>query len=560
MPKVLLIDQVDIFQCPVVDTAHLAEVGDELTSGDLHANAIKLLFLLVKHGIAKNMTESIYTRLVAIYKKAFDDPGLSEDDLFEFGDLLDSIEFNSEATLRLLGDILADRGGNDYLTLLVLHRLWVCGVKYEIILSNHDLEFLINYQNPDSNFSTTKILSKGPYCRSMLALGTLIEEGIERGVIDGMVKNAYLPALKFLSYTVNEQNTGITLFSHAPIGLPNIRHLAWVFHVACKMDSLPDLAHTIDAINDSFATYLAGGGEILHLVNQANYFDAKWDPVGHALWNRDTESLERPAKYRKYKIKYTHGHHGDEGVLFPGHIMNLDNNLGKAHYSVDRTLQHCNQGKYTLLHSGWKVVGHKSQLAEGTTCANLGGKRSPTDLGQWLLVDFPGIVMALDDPRDEVKHHFLDSLRKIGLDASKLLNPHQTKTQKNYEVAGCIALLCEGLIRGYERYLEDRNRLQFRAVCCQVFATLKPQFHNSVFSKRFASFVALAKAIDAMRIGFVAADIDSPAEARVSHKPAAFFAQTLVGKTAQSLLSLEPGIDSIPSSSLNWTNDRKKHS
>lgn len=551
MPGHVIVENVDIYQCPILDIAHIANAGDELTSGDLHGNAIKLLFLLVKYGIAKNMTEVSYNRCVEIYKRSFEAEGLSADDLVKFDELLHSIEFNSEATIRLLGDILADRGGNDYLTLLILSRLRQCHVKYEIILSNHDLEFLINFQNPRSDFSRTKILGKGPYCRSMLELGSLIDGGFDRTVIDGMVTKAYLPSLKLLSYAVNDQRTGITLFSHAPIGLANIEQLARRFKVKCQIASLPELVHTIDAVNRSFVNYVARGGKISRLVNHHKLCDPEQDPVGHALWNRDTESLERPAKYMDYKIHYAHGHHGDEGRLFPMHIINLDNDLGKAYYTDKNNLQHHNKGEHTLLYSGWAVGLHKNKSHPTAASANLEGQRSPNELGQWLMVDFPGILMAMDQTGDDVKHHFLKSVRVLGFDAANLL-----LRDKNYKAASSIAKLCEDLLHGYEQYVNDRDELKFQQVCRHVFATLKPQINKPVFLKRTASFVALAKAIEEMGIGLCEKDIYSPHVVTLSDKPAALFSGTSDSEQAQSPSSLDTDLD-LTSISSSKSNDSK---
>jgi hypothetical protein len=53
---------------------------------------------------------------------------------------IDSIKLgsgNKKRLIRLIGDELADRGANDYLTLLLLGKMKDLELKYEIIWSNH---------------------------------------------------------------------------------------------------------------------------------------------------------------------------------------------------------------------------------------------------------------------------------------------------------------------------------------------------------------------------------------------------------------------------------------
>ncbi|KTC65192.1 Uncharacterised protein (plasmid) [Legionella adelaidensis] len=60
---------VDIYQLPSMDVSHKANEGAQVTIGDLHGNAMKLMFMLVKHGIATNIDETDYNRLVILPRK-----------------------------------------------------------------------------------------------------------------------------------------------------------------------------------------------------------------------------------------------------------------------------------------------------------------------------------------------------------------------------------------------------------------------------------------------------------------------------------------------------------
>jgi hypothetical protein len=67
-------DQVDIFEFPVPDDSYRGIAGIQVTIGDLHGNAMKLMFMLVKHGIATNINKSDYHRLVEIRSYALTTP------------------------------------------------------------------------------------------------------------------------------------------------------------------------------------------------------------------------------------------------------------------------------------------------------------------------------------------------------------------------------------------------------------------------------------------------------------------------------------------------------
>ena len=119
MPHTLIIEeQVDIYKLPTVSEEQRAKKGIEITIGDLHANAMKLMFLLVKHGIATDLTEANYDRLAEIYNTSVEE--LTKDILTEFNQILDTVTFRSEALVRLIGDELSDRGSNDYFVLKIL--------------------------------------------------------------------------------------------------------------------------------------------------------------------------------------------------------------------------------------------------------------------------------------------------------------------------------------------------------------------------------------------------------------------------------------------------------
>jgi len=117
----------------------------ELTIGDLHGNALKLVWFLIKHGFIEGFDESLYSKLVEHYKN---------NNLEKFNKIIDeNLKINLNAgKLRLIGDELCDRGSNDGMTLCILEKLSDANKKpidsaekssfeFEIIFSNHTAWF-----------------------------------------------------------------------------------------------------------------------------------------------------------------------------------------------------------------------------------------------------------------------------------------------------------------------------------------------------------------------------------------------------------------------------------
>ena len=164
---------VDIYKLPV---GQKPQDNRQVTIGDLHGNAMKLMFMLVKEGIAAEVTKEDYINLVRIYLKSVDK--LTKKDIEDFNLILDKIKFNTQTAVRLIGDELADRGSNDYFTLKILEKLHTCKVPVEIIISNHSIEFLqaCERHSTTKNFKPPMLL--GEHANSLKNLNTLVEKGL----------------------------------------------------------------------------------------------------------------------------------------------------------------------------------------------------------------------------------------------------------------------------------------------------------------------------------------------------------------------------------------------
>lgn len=338
----LINEQVDIYKLPILDERHKADMNISITIGDLHGNAIKLIFLLVKHGIATNMTTEDYSSLVEIYKTDVDN--LTKNDLDKFNQIVQLMNINNKATIRLIGDELGDRGLGDHYTLMVLNKLHQAKTPLEIMYSNHGGTF-IDYSEMDSkeleniDFEEDFSLGDPQQMESLINMHKLISKGLlSREEIMDIADKAYKPTLKALSYGFNEDGKEISIYSHAPIGMNNIEELAKQFKCEYKATTAIELAETIDAINEKFQEAVKD--------RRVRQISSEPSELYNLAWNTLTGSLDRPEKLTAEgdMIKFVHGH--CTGIS-KDHIVSLDNDLGKK----TRAGAHCNEGKYTVIYS-----------------------------------------------------------------------------------------------------------------------------------------------------------------------------------------------------------------
>lgn len=305
---------VDIYEYPTINVPNVSQ----LSLGDLHANFMFLIHFLTSNGVVK-ISEQNYQKLKDIYLKS----ELQKSDIKEFNQIIEVLEVGEKPLIRLIGDEICDRGQNDYFIFKILDKLKKIGVKTEILLSNHGIEFLIPYEQ-GSDFFPQNIGSL-LQIRSMNRMRILISKGvIKRKDIETLVADSYLSSLRLISYSLH--NEDITLYSHAGIGLETVQALAIKFEdqgVLYKDDTAEDLAQTIDAINQVFQQYIQKKTAHTLAVNIQKPYDFMNDPVSFLIWNRSYDQLRRDKHYKGYQIYFVHGH--DSGEQTQDNIFNLDN-------------------------------------------------------------------------------------------------------------------------------------------------------------------------------------------------------------------------------------------
>jgi hypothetical protein len=324
----LQVSHVNLYHYPKEIAAHAPDV--EVTIGDLHGNALKLLNFLIRNDVVK-IPEKEYQLFVAIYKKNPNE--LTSKDLALFHIILNTAQINRGHKIRFLGDDLCDRGMNDYYTLAIYKRLDTASVPFEVVLSNHGNFFLTAYERPEQSFSYN------PYgegeneslVQSMLHLGTIIDRGLvdKKEVLD-IIQNHYLKHLVLPGYTLTSAKNEITLYSHAPVDIAMLAALANDLEVPFHDNTLDELRLSLDEINKHIHHWLITNTFTANYwrLNGEHKKDNTQSPLKQVLWNRDYTILKRAyhPENKSYTVNYVHGHDSMPNVF------DLDNLFGKGGY------------------------------------------------------------------------------------------------------------------------------------------------------------------------------------------------------------------------------------
>lgn len=288
-----------------------------VTFGDQHGNAMKTLSMLVEQGIIQ-MDDQIYMQLKNIWKYFVEQSDFSKaNDLAKWLGTKDALyipnmqQFQKLLTenvtpgvnskkiqVRFLGDLIGDRGCNDYLMLQVLDLLRKFDVPYEITAADHDM--LIVY-------FTDKIWNKGMLTGSQLIpvfdkiideviaekkcshtkdgilkdfrqawVPTYLISGINKATINDptlenkiklMINDVIVSNLKLISYELSQNEQKVTMFTHGVNNELVVKSLAQELEVSYSASTPKEFCETIDRINLAFSNGLQQRDEkILALI------------------------------------------------------------------------------------------------------------------------------------------------------------------------------------------------------------------------------------------------------------------------------------------------------
>jgi len=344
-----------IFTRPKIDTGEAAreivtenmdlsaypfDKNSQITVGDLHANGQKFMMLLIKSN-ALIISEHDYYLFNAIYHKSIDE--LVAEDLDTFKSILTRakvFEVRKDMLIRLGGDEFCDRGNNDYFVLKILEKIGIEHLPSEILFSNHGWEFIKVYEQGIMDHKS--YLETTGYGKSLTNLRKLIEKKLvtEEEVME-IIKNYYQPNLKVISYSLDESQNILTIYSHAPIGINTIKKLAENFKIEYADVTPYELSKTIDQINAKFSKAVMqnkvmetfGTDLKTHMGNliSLNY------PLSRTIFSRGYHEFDLPEKeLNGFKLHWVHCHDGEGEVEreFTDFVTNLDNLSGKGETNV----------------------------------------------------------------------------------------------------------------------------------------------------------------------------------------------------------------------------------
>jgi hypothetical protein len=236
-------------------------------------------------------------------------------------------------TLRLIGDLLADRGANDYLMLSLLQHLNGLNISLRILFSNHDNIFMTHFEKSaslHSQFISLDRLDKA-----------LKRDYVVKDSVLEMKEKVYEPVLRLIDCSIIDNK--ITLFTHAPVEIDVILKLAGVSRDKVTQENL---IAGIERFNARVKTLIAkkdysileGIDENLKSFEEILACDPKnniQDFVTYLTWNRmnleaTTNIEKRPATLGELQIEYVHGHDTVEIESPLKHVKCLDTSSGKG--------------------------------------------------------------------------------------------------------------------------------------------------------------------------------------------------------------------------------------
>ncbi|CEG55939.1 hypothetical protein [Legionella fallonii] len=297
--------------------------GSSFSAGDTHGNAIALVRYLYEAGII-NISQEQYIELIKIYEidsLIRDRSALNQKVLQRFRDILrdgfSHAHVPNGVTLRCFGDMLADRGSNDLLSLLTLleMRLAFPELRGVILLSNHDKCLLSNYLRGALAPGKKLTMELSP-CNSLTRLKWLIDNHIiSYDEVEDMIQKAYLPALKLVDY-VRKEDGSIDIMSHAPLTLSAIDKAMHEFlpanHHKDIYASADDVAYVLDQLNIIFSEGLMDKKSPMYQALTTP--PSKTNPIYNFIWPRLTDigpEIEVPS----YNCRFRHGHDGSPGEI-----------------------------------------------------------------------------------------------------------------------------------------------------------------------------------------------------------------------------------------------------
>ena len=281
-----------------------------LVVGDLHGNAMKALYILLRYGVLTLDNKALFEQAWSIYDKSSDT--LTLDDLKQFEQIINQATVQIPGLINFLGDEFADRGKNDYFMGIVLKKLYDGHVPYRIQLSNHS-SYLLYYLETGSCLQPELMFGQSASLDNYIALKTRFPELEE--AFSQLIEHAYKDHLSLIGYT-QPLGAPFLVFTHAPIGERTLVGLAKLFGLSYDSSSTDKFIRCIDQINTEASRYIREGRFHSLLQNQA---------IKEILWNRTPDCCDT---FPPSTINL-HGHVGYPNNTLKKFNFSLDSKWGK---------------------------------------------------------------------------------------------------------------------------------------------------------------------------------------------------------------------------------------
>jgi len=320
----------------------------DLAVGDLHGNALKLVYFLIKHGVLEISRED-YARLVKSYqgieKIKLDQVMNKKVPLYNhtktFRQIIKKATVNNNERIIMIGDEVCDRGALDPLQLDEFELLHKNEIDFEILLSNHGIEFILALERIKKG-ETKRFFAKHLHplqsC-SMRRMQALIDSNIlKMDDIMSQVEEVYLPKLKAITYSLDEDSNTIVFYTHAPISMFALCYLAIKLGAKFHWKNARDIADGIDQINEKIAEHVKNNtlSDILKLEEYNAAVKSGTDietimkdyPLEFFMWNRKYEGLIRLPQWEGINTVYVNGHDRKDPLDGNGYVFTLDSFFG----------------------------------------------------------------------------------------------------------------------------------------------------------------------------------------------------------------------------------------
>ena len=268
-----------------------SKLNNAIVIGDTHGSAIRIINTLIEAEVI-SVPGDLHDQLKTYYRK---------NDVESFSSMLNAPEVskNDENKIKYIyfvGDLLADRGVNDLMTLLVLKFLTEKGFDYEVALSNHDAEFISQIDNMNcSDYLKISNVTIAPHQSSSLhglksSLKKICEPDSDkaykeiniediRSLIDEYTNHLVLISYFFTTHgTASDSDSAFYIITHAPLNQSILKDMK-EFLENSKSRSKTDLKSTF--------RFLPGYFDLLKKFDKDNK-ETKF--IINFIWNRDLDS------------------------------------------------------------------------------------------------------------------------------------------------------------------------------------------------------------------------------------------------------------------------------